>query len=145
MSYDLAVWEGEQPADDLAAAELYEQLMDSLERHPAEPPTPGITRYVAALLDRWPDITEDDGGDSPWADGPLLNNAFGAAIYFSIVWSKAEEASEYAARLAQQHGLVCYDPQTESLRPAGTTTSRPEPAPTAATKQRGWRGIIGRE
>ena len=29
----------------------------------------------------------------------------------------AEEASAFAADLAQQHGLVCYDPQMECLRP----------------------------
>lgn len=63
---------------------------------------------------------EDAGEDSPWADGPLIGNAIGEAIYFAMVWSRAEEASDFASRLAAQHGLVCFDPQSETLRPPET-------------------------
>jgi len=31
-------------------------------------------------------------------------------------YSRAEEVSEYAAALAREHGLVCFDPQGETLR-----------------------------
>jgi hypothetical protein len=34
-----------------------------------QPQTPRIAAYVRALVDRYPDITSDDGEDSPWADG----------------------------------------------------------------------------
>ena len=88
-------------------------------------PSPAIRAYVEALLRRWPDITDDADEDSPWADGPLMANAAGDAIYFSMVWSRAEEASAFASRLAEEHGLVCYDPQSETLRPHQTSaTSR---------------------
>ncbi|MGN6694787.1 MAG: hypothetical protein ACTHN0_11490, partial [Aquihabitans sp.] len=79
--------------------------------------TPAIVAYVDALLARWPDITTDGGADSPWADGPLINNATGPVISFSMRWSAAEDASWLAAELAQTHGLVCFDPQAERLRP----------------------------
>ena len=115
MTFDLAVWEGERPATDEAAAEIYEQLMDRLEQGELEPPTERIRTYIAALLARWPDIDQEGGEDSPWADSPLIENAFGSAIYFAMVWSRADEAGEFAARTAQQHGLVCYDPQSERL------------------------------
>lgn len=119
MSYDLAVWEGPPPESDEAAAAVYEQLMRRLEAGDTDgPPTTAIATYVDALLARWPDITSDGGDDSPWADGPLINNAFGNPIYFSMVWSAAEESSAFAAELAESHGLVCYDPQTEVLRPS---------------------------
>lgn len=125
MSYDLAVWEGTRPESDEAAGLLYEQLMDRMEAgHADAEPSPRIRAYVDALLARWPDITEDAGEDSPWADGPLIANAFGDAIYFAIVWSRADEAGAFAAELAGRHGLVCYDPQSERLLPP-TADDRP--------------------
>jgi hypothetical protein len=68
MSYDLAVWEGDRPPDDQAGQAVYREHVTLLEiSGPADriPPTPRIRAYVEALLDRWPDIDEDD--DSPWA------------------------------------------------------------------------------
>ena len=128
MSFDLAVWEGTRPESDEAASVVYEQLMDRMEAGGVETePSPRIRAYVDALLARWPDITEDSGEDSPWADGPLIGNAFGNAIYFAIVWSRADEAGEFAARVAEKHGLVCYDPQSERLiPPAHGGTGRPK-------------------
>jgi hypothetical protein len=135
MSYDLAVWEGDRPADDAAAREeyfrLYEQYVASparplptshsdfqnLTRRDRQPPTPRIAAYVRALLDQYPDITGNDGEDSPWADGPLINDASGPFFYFAMVWSKCEGASAWAAQVAHDHGLVCYDPQIGQLRP----------------------------
>ncbi|WP_148616375.1 hypothetical protein [Nocardioides rubriscoriae] len=118
MSYDLAVWDGPRPESDAAAAETYELVMSRFESedNPAEP-TPRIRAYVEALLSRWPDLDADAGEESPWADCPLMSNADGDAVYFSMVWTRAEEDSEFAAEVAAQHGLVCFDPQAESLRP----------------------------
>ena len=118
MSYDLAVWEGDRPPDDRAGQAVYLEHVKLLEiSDPADPipPTPRIRAYVEALLDRWPDIDEHD--DSPWASGPLMSEAIGSVIYFPMVYSMAEEASAFAADLARQHGLVCYDPQLDRLRP----------------------------
>ena len=47
------------------------------------------------------DRLRDGGEDSPWADGPLVGNASGSFIYFAMVWSRAEDASTYAARVAE--------------------------------------------
>ena len=120
MSYDLAVWEGDRPADDEAGTKFYrEQIVTALEaydpRNPV-PPTPRIRAYVEALLERWPDITDDDDG-SPWSTSPLIGEAVGWFVYFPMVYSMADEASAFAADLARQHGLVCFDPQLQRLRP----------------------------
>ena len=117
MSYDLAVWEGARPSSDEEAMTVFLALMDQLEDAEPQPPTAGIQAYVQALLARWPDITTDAGENSPWADGPLIGNASGASIYFSMVWSAADEASAFAAQLAARQGLVCFDPQLDALRP----------------------------
>ncbi|MEW2579987.1 hypothetical protein [Streptomyces syringium] len=117
MSYDLAVWEGDHPADDAAAArrfmELYSSCVDADVTHP---PTARIAQYVTTLLERWPDLTEDEDDISPWSTGPLILEARGPMIYFPLRYSMAEEASAHAAAVATAMGLVCYDPQTQQVR-----------------------------
>jgi hypothetical protein len=126
MSYDLAVWEGAQPGSNGEAAEIFERLMERRDAGAAGETEPSlrIRAFVEALLKRWPDITDDEGEDSPWADGPLMSNAFGDAVYFSMSLGLADKVSDYAARLARERGLVCFDPQTESLRPTTTRSRR---------------------
>jgi hypothetical protein len=118
MSYDLAVWDGERPADDAAAArcfnDLYDRYIDTDE--PAVPPVDRIAAFVAALLERWPDITEDEDDISPWSTGPLIGEVRGPLIYFPMRWSVAEEASAFAAGVASSMGLNCFDPQARQLR-----------------------------
>ncbi|MFF4249647.1 hypothetical protein ACFY1L_00340 [Streptomyces sp. NPDC001663] len=118
MTYDLAVWEGERPADDKTAGrvftDLYDRYIDGQLEHP---PTEKIAAYVATLLERWCDIAEDEDDTSPWATGPLIDEASGPLIYFAMRWSMAEEASAYAAAVAESMGLVCFDVQQDGLRP----------------------------
>ncbi|WP_398856562.1 MULTISPECIES: hypothetical protein [Streptomyces] len=67
MTYDLAVWEGERPVDDETAGRVFGELYDRYLDGGAEtPPSDRIAAYVAALLDRWCDITEDEEDTSPW-------------------------------------------------------------------------------
>jgi hypothetical protein len=40
-----------------------------------EPPSKRTAAYVAALLERWCDITEDEEETSSWSSGPLSGNA----------------------------------------------------------------------
>jgi hypothetical protein len=118
MSYDLAVWEGERPADDKTAGRVFSDLYDRyIDGEVEEPPSERIAAYVAALLERWGDITEDEEDTSPWATGPLIDEASGPLIYFAMRWSVAEEASAYAAAVAESMGLFCFDVQQDRLRP----------------------------
>ncbi|WP_210414797.1 hypothetical protein [Microlunatus elymi] len=113
MSYDLAIWEGGRPETDAEATRVYEQLAERM--YDGDPPSERIRGYVEALLQRWPEDQESE--DVPWSDGPLIGNASGGWIYFGIRPARADEVATYAAELAQQHGLVCYDPQEAALRP----------------------------
>ncbi|MFJ8187890.1 hypothetical protein [Streptomyces sp. NPDC096105] len=118
MSYDLAVWEGERPVDDKTAGRVFSDLYDRyIDSEVEEPPSERIAAYVVALLERWCDLTEDDDDTSPWSTGPLIDEASGPLIYFPVRWSMAEEASAYAAAVAQSMGLVCFDVQQDRLRP----------------------------
>lgn len=114
MSYDLAVWDGEKPRDDDEAGrafdELFERYLDSEDA--TVEPSPRIEAYVEALVERYP----DDVPRSVWASPPVMDEASGPIVYLLMTYSSAEEVSEDAAALAREHGLVCYDPQGETLR-----------------------------
>ncbi|MGW7450028.1 hypothetical protein [Streptomyces sp. NPDC054787] len=117
MSYDLAVWEGKRPADDKTAGQVFSDLYDRyIDSEAEEPPSERIAAYVAVLLERWCDLTEDDEDASPWSTGPLIDEASGPLIYFPMRFSMAEEASAYAAAVAETMGLVCFDVQQDRLR-----------------------------
>jgi hypothetical protein len=120
MTYDVAVWEGKRPSDD-EAGEMLERLMDAAEARdesgmPPEPPTPGIAAFMSDLLDRWPDIDQPDGENSPWAMSGLREDASGALCYLCMTNTPLlDEAVAYIAELARKHGLICYDPQFEEV------------------------------
>jgi hypothetical protein len=117
MSYDLAVWEGERPANDREAGGAHTALYDQyLEADVQIPPTPLIVEFVERLLRRWPEEGEVDKDDVPWSALPLIMGAAGPYIYFAMAWSRAEETSAYAVQVATQLGLHCFDPQEDRLR-----------------------------
>lgn len=130
MSYDLAVWIGPTPLSDAEADAEFARRMDAMEEaldhgDVAEAPAPAIIAFVDAALARFPDLTVDSGDDCPWASGPLLGDAVGDLIYLCMTFSGADYARDELAEIASSLGLVCYDPQIESLLP--------DPAATPAT------------
>ena len=117
MSYNLAVWQGKRPKTNAEAKKTFETLFakhQEAEKSPAA--TPKTRRYVRVLLAKYPDLDDDNEETCPWSDSPLINNATGPILYFAMVFSKAKTASAFAAKLAKEHGLVCFDPQSNRLR-----------------------------
>lgn len=93
VSYDLAVWEGAQPATDLAAATDFERRYQrDVRAEPVPSPTRRIGQFVQALLARWPDIDGDADTPSLWATAPLMAEATGRLVYLTMVHSRAETA-----------------------------------------------------
>jgi len=120
ISVNLAVWEGPRPASDAEALNAFEALYDRyIDTDSKSAPSERISAYVAALLARYPDLTELDDDcvdDSPWADGPLIGNAGGPFIYFGFVPSGVEKGAwTFAVDTAREHGLVCFDPQSGTI------------------------------
>ncbi|MFC8361226.1 hypothetical protein ACFUIY_15300 [Streptomyces griseorubiginosus] len=113
MSYDLAVWDGKRPRD-AEAGEVFDGLFEHYlgSEDVLVEPSPRIAAYIAALVERYP----DDVPGSPWVSPPVMDEAAGPIVYLLMSYSRAEEVSECAAVLAREHGLVCYDPQGETLR-----------------------------
>jgi hypothetical protein len=117
MSYDLAVWEGERPADNNQAKQVFQSLCDRyIEAEERQLPTDLILRFVGALLERWDDVTSD-AERPPSSPSPPLMEANGPFIYFPTAHSRRKVVSAEAAEIAAAMGLVCYDPQLGQLRP----------------------------
>jgi hypothetical protein len=115
MSYDIAVWEGEPPADDAAAQSTFRALYEQYaKRGYPTPPTGRIAEFAAILVEQWPD-TEEAFDESPWVAAPLLSEASGPFMYFAMSYSRASEAAPFAAATAALLGLVCFDPQAGCL------------------------------
>ncbi len=121
MSIDLAVWEGARPDSDKDALRMYESLYGLyIDTDTPTQPSAAIAAYVSALLERYPDLTElddeDATDDSPWSDGPLIDNASGPFLYFGFVRSAPlDEAWAFAVDTARSMGLVAFDPQSARL------------------------------
>jgi len=135
MSYDLAVWIGPKPSSAAEADTEFARRMDAMEEAlenggAAEPPAPAIRAFVEAALARYPELDDESGDDCPWASSPLIGEADGDLIYFSLTFSGAEYARDELASIASSLGLVCYDPQIERMLP--------DSAATPATEIRSW-------
>ena len=116
MSYDLAVWEGERPESSQEAVEthltLYAQYVED-DRH--TPPILLIVKFVEVLLQRCPEVSEDE--NSPWSTAPLISEARGPYLYFYMGWRQAHEVSAFPVGTGASVGMVCCDPQKDQLRP----------------------------
>jgi hypothetical protein len=138
MSWVLVAWDGRVPTGTDDAARIFEELESSVSEE--DPPTDAVRGYVEEMLARWPDITEDDGEDSPWGDGPLIGNASGPLLVFSLVSSSLNESLPYCTEVARRRGIVLYDPeQDEVYSPAGVPTAAAAPAPPSPSRQRFFR------
>ena len=117
MSIDLAVWEGLRPDSDKDALQMYESLYEQyIDTDTPTQPSSAIASYVAALLGRYPDWTDEPTEDSPWADSPLIDSASGPFLYFAFTRNAAlDEAWAFAVETARSLGLVAFDPQSERL------------------------------
>lgn len=108
--------------------ERYTELMDAMERDldaAGRPdPAPELEQFADELLERYPDITSEEGEQSPWADGPLKGNIVGSLFYFSMTFSRAADALPFIVERAEAHKLACFDPQTEELLVRPSSASR---------------------
>jgi hypothetical protein len=138
MSWVLVAWDGPVPTSADDAARIFEELESSV--NDDDPPTDAIRGYVEELLGRWPDITEDCGEDSPWGDGPLIANAYGPLVVFSLVSSTLYESIPYCTEVARRRRIVLYDQEQEEVySPAGIPTKAAASEPTSSSRRRFFR------
>ena len=119
MSWDLAVWEGEQPASSEEAAEHFQELMEAyeeqLDNEPCDPPNPRLGAFLDALVERLPDDPAVEPPSNPWAFMPLREEASGPIAMLHVVWSQVDVVLSVVPALAREHGLVCFDLQEEAV------------------------------
>lgn len=136
VSYDLAVWEGPRPGGDAEACAAYDRLYEEYLAGDEFDPAPAIVAFAVELAARWAEVS--GGRTSAWDS--LLADASGPMIYLTMPYGVASALSDEAARLAADHGLVCFDPQTERLRLGPGQEHRPGRHRSA----RGVQGIVDR-
>jgi hypothetical protein len=113
VSHDLAFWDGPAPSDDDDATATFTRLCEALEDGGIGiPHTPAVAEFVADLERRWPD---DEDPDSPWASMPIRGDAHGPFAYLAVRYGRPTEDVEFIVGAAQNHGLVCFDPQFSQL------------------------------
>ena len=123
MSYDLAVWIGARPANDRAAAREYERRIDVYERS-SGPTHAHIRAFVADLVARHP----EGQADGPWSVEPVLEENSGDLALLTVLVSGIERVEPDVRILAEQHGLVAFDPQRECLLDSPSAGERPMPS-----------------
>jgi hypothetical protein len=108
MSFYLAVWAGQKPVSNREAAKYYDSLQSG---NVVSPFDESVYAFSCALTNRFPDldmIAEDDVDSSPWASGLELA---GGHMIMVLRPERYAEAFPLILQLAEQHGLVCFDPQ----------------------------------
>lgn len=93
------------------------QRTDDYDRLLAKPASTAIVRFVDDLLKRYPDVSERIT-ETAWADGPMIRDANGGFINFSIRWDYYDKVMPFVISTARRDGLNCYDPQTATYYPA---------------------------
>jgi hypothetical protein len=93
----------------------FPERIEALHQGPKPAASSRLLRFVEALLDQYPDVTETE--HTVWADGPLDGSIIGSFISLALRWSRYEEAAPFVISTAHSHGLHCYDPQTGEFYP----------------------------
>jgi hypothetical protein len=124
VSYDLVVWVGETPESDEAALAVFavhaEAMEAAIEADLDAEAHPRLIAFAGALPGLYPDPEDDD---TPWAAEPP-EDIVGEALFLALRPSRADAAIPSIVETVAAHGLVAFDPQTETL----LTPERPRPA-----------------
>ena len=116
MSWVVAVWREPRPASPLDARRILEDLAEvGDDDQGSSAPDPQLVAYVERLIRRWPDISDDEGQDSPWADSPLMANISGGLFLCALTASGIEEGLSFMIEAARELDLVCFDTQTDEV------------------------------
>lgn len=108
-TYDLGIWQSEGPITAAQASHIYASFCRGENPPRAIRPSPAVAAFYADLIKH---LTEQRPDDSPWA-APVNHND--ARVLLSCHWSEAETVCAFVDRLANHHGLVLFDPQSEEV------------------------------
>jgi hypothetical protein len=116
VSFDLFVWHEESPITATQARTKLKRWDGGAAgvflAHPA------VGQFYDALLDRFPPLESLSEADADrlgvWSVTPERSETI---VVVCGIWSRAEEVGAAVQMLAEQHGLVCYEPGDHVLKP----------------------------
>ena len=118
MSYSFDITAEPIPDDDGDAWEELDRLRvkeDESGHQYGDPPGQHFLPLYEALTKKYPCITTPEGENSPWADGPLLNNFGRTHTVLAISYSRVDDALPFIIRTATSMGFTLFDPQDERI------------------------------
>jgi hypothetical protein len=130
----LGVWNCLTPISDEEAAHQYQLLKDvGSERRFDDK----VYAFYSRLISLYPEIDtlpEEELDDSPWACSMEVS---GSHVIMAIVPEKSEKVVAQVLALAEENGLVCFDPQASRVylpphlaaKQGGDTSPRTESVP----------------
>jgi hypothetical protein len=126
MSWVIEIADGNFPADTDAAWELLEQLRYKEEqREFGSPPSPRMESLYRELTARYPCITENP--ESPWSDGPLINDFGDRLAAVGFISSGMNEAFPFVIAKATEMGFTVFDGGDDAIhRPKGWQAPGPD-------------------
>jgi hypothetical protein len=90
--------------------------VEAFHNAPFEKPAPQIVDFVHRLTKVYPDLAGTEI-ETAWADGPMLGDANGKFIDFSIRWDYYDKVASFVISTGHHSGLNGYDPQTSQYYP----------------------------
>ena len=112
MTHYLAVWGGDSALSNRDAAKHYADLMEG--RAP-EAFDAAVYAFSCALNRYFPDLemtAEDDMDNCPWAAAPDVSGNY---LIMAVRSEHFATVFPLVLRLAEEHGLVCFDPQNTKV------------------------------
>ncbi len=116
MSYFFTIWHGPSPLSNAHATSEYQRLMAA---GGEDPPAPSIIQFVEAIEQSYPAFES-----SPILETPLVRQAVGASISFSVSPNATNDVRKLVEEVAGELGLVAFDPQRNEMIPSAVSLLR---------------------
>lgn len=139
MSWVIEIADGDFPADTDVAWELLDELREEDEaREFGSPPSERMEALYWRLTARYPCITENP--DSPWSDGPLINNFGERLAAVGFITSGMAEALPFVIETATEMGFTVFDGGDDAIhRPRGWQAPKEDILPAKHNSKPWWR------
>ena len=118
MGHQLYIWEGTRPGTDSAGAAELLALARRYLLGGRVPATTAIQEFANAVAEHWSGDSRPAWWDEDWMTlRSVVAGASGPVLPLDLPMPRASIASCIVAAMAEEHGLVCWDPQVAMLRP----------------------------
>ena len=123
--------------DDDAWQQLDEIREEEEDREYGSPPSDPMMNLYRRLTARYPCIMENP--DSPWSDGPLVNNFGDQLTTLGIVSTRLEETLPFVVETATEMGFTVFDAADERIYRSKNWNPRPDDAHEEPSQRQWWK------